>query len=68
MIDEHAINTKKLLNCLNTAKAISRTVINIGMQDLTEGRPHLILGLISQIIKIQLLADVNLKSTPQLIG
>ncbi|KAG4174792.1 hypothetical protein ERO13_A11G142600v2 [Gossypium hirsutum] len=28
---------------------------------------HLVLGLISQIIKIQLLADLNLKKTPQLV-
>ncbi|KAM0918803.1 hypothetical protein ACQ4PT_008621 [Festuca glaucescens] len=76
-IDERAINTKRMLNlweknenhtlCLNSAKAIGCTVVNIGTQDLAEGRPHLILGLISQIIKIQLLADVNLKSTPQLV-
>ncbi|KAL6899899.1 hypothetical protein ACP4OV_006557 [Aristida adscensionis] len=76
-IDERAINTKKVLNlweknenhtlCLNSANAIGSTVVNIGTQDLAEGRPHLVLGLISQIIKIQLLADVNLKSTPQLV-
>ncbi|GAB2279838.1 fimbrin, variant 3 [Dionaea muscipula] len=76
-IDERAINTKKQLNpwernenhtlCLNSAKAIGCTVVNIGTQDLVEGRPHLVLGLISQIIKIQLLADLNLKKTPQLI-
>ncbi|ONM32225.1 Fimbrin-2 [Zea mays] len=76
-IDERAINTKRVLNlweknenhtlCLNSAKAIGCTVVNIGTQDLAEGRPHLVLGLISQIIKIQLLANVNLKSTPQLV-
>uniref|UniRef100_A0A7C9A3S1 Calponin-homology (CH) domain-containing protein n=1 Tax=Opuntia streptacantha TaxID=393608 RepID=A0A7C9A3S1_OPUST len=76
-IDERAINTKKVLNpwernenhtlCLNSAKAIGCTVVNIGTQDLVEGRPHLIMGLISQIIKIQLLADLNLKKTPQLV-
>ncbi|KAK0588590.1 hypothetical protein LWI29_002948 [Acer saccharum] len=76
-IDERAINTKKVLNpwernenhtlCLNSAKAIGCTVVNIGTQDLIEGRPHLLLGLISQIIKIQLLADLNLKKTPQLV-
>ncbi|OMP04298.1 hypothetical protein COLO4_09752 [Corchorus olitorius] len=76
-IDERAINTKRVLNpwernenhtlCLNSAKAIGCTVVNIGTQDLVEGRPHLILGLISQIIKIQLLADLNLKKTPQLV-
>ncbi|GAB2285216.1 Fimbrin-5 [Dionaea muscipula] len=76
-IDERAINTKKVLNpwernenhtlCLNSAKAIGCTVVNIGTQDLVEGRPHLVMGLISQIIKIQLLADLNLKKTPQLV-
>ncbi|OVA06582.1 Calponin homology domain [Macleaya cordata] len=76
-IDERAINTKSVLNpwernenhtlCLNSAKAIGCTVVNIGAHDLVEARPHLVLGLISQIIKIQLLADLNLKKTPQLI-
>ncbi|KAF3774581.1 hypothetical protein EJ110_NYTH49278 [Nymphaea thermarum] len=63
-IDERAINTKKVLNpwernenhtlCLNSAKAIGCTVVNIGTQDLVEGR-------------IQLLADLNLRKTPQLV-
>ncbi|XP_010534263.1 PREDICTED: fimbrin-5-like [Tarenaya hassleriana] len=76
-IDERAINTKKDLNLwernenhtlgLNSAKAIGCTVVNIGTQDMVEGRPHLVLGLISQIIKIQLLADLNLRKTPQLV-
>ncbi|CAN4109942.1 unnamed protein product [Withania somnifera] len=76
-IDERAINTKKVLNpwernenhtlCLNSAKAIGCTVVNIGTQDLVEARPHLVVALISQIIKIQLLADLNLKKTPQLV-
>lgn len=76
-IDERAINMKRVINpwernenhtlCLNSAKAIGCTVVNIGTQDLVEGRPHLVLGLISQIIKIQLLADLNLRKTPQLV-
>ncbi|KAH6836827.1 Actin binding Calponin homology domain-containing protein [Perilla frutescens var. hirtella] len=76
-IDERAINTKRKLNpwernenhtlCLNSAKAIGCTVVNIGNEDFIEGRRHLVLGLISQIIKIQLLADLNLKKTPQLV-
>ncbi|KAJ7547565.1 hypothetical protein O6H91_08G092300 [Diphasiastrum complanatum] len=75
-IDERALNIKEKLNpwernenhtlCLNSAKAIGCSVVNIGTQDLAEGRPHLILGLISQIVKIQLLAGVNLKTTPEL--
>ncbi|KAI9078919.1 hypothetical protein K1719_039068 [Acacia pycnantha] len=63
-IDERAINAKNVLNpwernenhtlCLNSAKAIGCT-------------RHLVLGLIYQIIKIQLLANLDLKKTPQLL-
>ncbi|GAA0147126.1 non-motor actin binding protein [Lithospermum erythrorhizon] len=76
-IDERAINTRTDLNlweqnenhtlCLNSAKAIGCTVVNIGTQDLVEARPHLVVGLIAQMIKIQLLADLDLKKTPQLV-
>ncbi|MFS7963658.1 putative actinin-type actin-binding domain, calponin domain, EF-hand domain pair, fimbrin/Plastin [Helianthus anomalus] len=76
-IDDRAINKKKELNlwernenhtlCLNSAKAIGCTVVNVGSQDLAEAKPHLVLGLISQIIKIQLLADLSLRKTPQLL-
>lgn len=50
-IDERAINTKRVLNpwernenhtlCLNSAKAIGCTVVNIGTQDFIEGRVYL---------------------------
>lgn len=50
-IDERAINTKRVINpwernenhtlCLNSAKAIGCTVVNIGTQDLVEGRVSL---------------------------
>ncbi|KMT10082.1 hypothetical protein BVRB_5g118450 [Beta vulgaris subsp. vulgaris] len=76
-IDERAINMKSMLNPwernenhtlgLNSAKAIGCTVVNIDSQDFIEGRRHLVLGLVAQIIKIQLLADLNLKKTPQLV-
>ncbi|XP_074336372.1 fimbrin-1-like [Apium graveolens] len=78
-IDERAINTKVVLNpweknenhtlCLNSAKSIGCTVVNIGTQDLAEAehKPHLLLGLMSQIIKIQLISSLDLKKTPQLL-
>ncbi|XP_051915370.1 plastin-2-like isoform X2 [Hippocampus zosterae] len=68
-IDERTINTKKLtafttqenLNlALNSASAIGCQVVNIGAQDLKEGKPHLVLGLLWQIIKIGLFADIEL--------
>uniref|UniRef100_A0A671X3N1 Plastin-3 n=1 Tax=Sparus aurata TaxID=8175 RepID=A0A671X3N1_SPAAU len=68
-IDERTINKKKLtaftiqenLNlALNSASAIGCHVVNIGASDLKEGKPHLVLGLLWQIIKIGLFADIEL--------
>ncbi|KAL1549155.1 eukaryotic translation initiation factor 2 subunit beta-like [Salvia divinorum] len=50
-----------------SAKTIGCTDANIGTQDFIEGRRHLVLGVIYQIIKVQLMADLNLKNTPQLV-
>ncbi|XP_064313749.1 plastin-1 [Phalacrocorax carbo] len=75
-IDERAINKKKLtpftvsenLNlALNSASAIGCTVVNIGSQDLQEGKPHLVLGLLWQIIKVGLLADIEISRNEALI-
>ena len=76
-IDERAINKKESVNvyqktenqnlALNAAKAIGCQVVNIGAQDLIEGRPILILGLVWQIIKIQLMSQISLKNYPELI-
>eukprot|EP01038_Epipyxis_sp_PR26KG_P015488 gene15488-20902_t len=76
-IDERALNTKEGMNvyqksenlnlALNAARAIGCQVINIGSQDLIEGRPVLVLGLIWQIIKIQLLSMISLKNYPELV-
>lgn len=69
-IDERTINKKKLtafttqenLNlALNSASAIGCHVVNIGAQDLREGKPHLVLGLLWQIIKIGLFANIELR-------
>ncbi len=76
-IDERAMNIKENMNvyqktenqnlALNAARAIGCQVVNIGAQDLIEGRPILILGLVWQIIKIQLLSLISLKNFPELV-
>lgn len=74
-VDERVINRKpanafqwtennNLL--INSAKAVGLHIVNIGSQDLIEGRPHLVLGLVWQIIKRGLLAKVNLQLHPEL--
>ena len=52
---------------INAAKSIGLTVVNIGASDLMEGRPHLVLGLVWQLVKLCLLAKINLKENPNLI-
>ena len=49
-----------------SAKAIGCSVVNIGPVDIAEGREHLILGLIWQIIRRGLLAQVDIKLHPEL--
>ncbi|KAG2003234.1 actin cross-linking, variant 2 [Coprinopsis cinerea AmutBmut pab1-1] len=51
---------------ITSAKGIGCSVVNIGAADIAEGREHLILGLIWQIIRRGLLAHVDLKHHPEL--
>ncbi|XP_056281674.1 plastin-1-like [Pseudoliparis swirei] len=66
-IDERVINTKKLSTftmtdnlvlALNSASSIGCTVVSIDAHDLMAGKPHLVLGLLWQIIKVGLFADI----------
>ncbi|XP_036410287.1 plastin-1 [Megalops cyprinoides] len=76
-IDERVINTKKLTTftmnenlmlALNSASAIGCTVINIDAHDLQAGKPHLVLGLLWQIIKVGLFADIEISRNEALIA
>ncbi|KAJ7027977.1 calponin homology domain-containing protein [Mycena alexandri] len=51
---------------ITSSKGIGCSVVNIGSSDLAEGREHLILGLIWQIIRRGLLAQVDIKLHPEL--
>ncbi|KAI5888278.1 uncharacterized protein SCHCODRAFT_02587192 [Schizophyllum commune H4-8] len=51
---------------ITSAKAIGCSVVNIGSTDISEGREHLILGLIWQIIRRGLLAQIDIKLHPEL--
>ncbi|KAF8601521.1 fimbrin [Ceratobasidium sp. AG-I] len=78
-IDTRVLNTPKTKKGLNafqitennnivitSAKAIGCSVVNIGSSDIAEGREHLILGLIWQIIRRGLLSKIDLKNHPEL--
>lgn len=75
-IDERVINTKKLTTfkmtenlvlALNSASAIGCTVVSIDAHDLMAGKPHLVLGLFWQIIKVGLFADIEISRNEGLI-
>lgn len=76
-IDFRVVNVKPKKNAweiaenqqlaINSAKSIGCSTVNVGQEDLVQGRPHIVLGLIWQIIKIGLLHDINLKQHPELV-
>lgn len=79
-IDERVINKPgkktKTLNAfqmtennnivIESAKGIGCSVVNIGSGDLMDGREHLILGLIWQIIRRGLLGKIDIRLHPEL--
>lgn len=75
-IDERVINLGKNLSvfkvqenqnlALNSASSIGCSIVNIGAQDIIEGKPHLILGLLWQVIRIGLFAKISLERSPDL--
>lgn len=51
---------------LNSCVSIGCNVVNIGAEDLIEGKPHLCLGLLWQVIRIGLMAKITLRDCPGL--
>jgi plastin-3 len=75
-IDERAINKKNLTLytkhenltlALNSSQAIGCNIINIDAHDLSKGKPHLVLGLLWQIIRIGLFNQITLEHCPGLV-
>lgn len=79
-IDERALNYtagKKPLSIfqkmenlqivVNSAKAIGCSIVNVGPLDIRDKNMHIVLGLVWQIIRIDLLSSINLKCYPELI-
>ncbi|GLH06734.1 Filamin-A [Gryllus bimaculatus] len=74
-IDERAINKRNLTVytkhenltlALNSAQAIGCNIVNIDAHDLAKGKPHLVLGLLWQIIRIGLFNQITLENCPGL--
>lgn len=51
---------------INSAKAIGCVVVNVHSEDIIDGKEHLILGLIWQVIRRGLLSKVDIKYHPEL--
>ncbi|KAG5872861.1 hypothetical protein JTB14_002914 [Gonioctena quinquepunctata] len=74
-IDERAVNKEKLTLyrklenltlALSSASAIGCNVVNIDAHNLSNGTPHLVLGLLWQIIRIGLFNQITLEHCPGL--
>ncbi|MFH4974847.1 hypothetical protein AB6A40_001556 [Gnathostoma spinigerum] len=74
-IDERAINKRglnvyaeleNLMLGLMSAQAIGCNIVNIHADDLSKGKPHLVLGLLWQIIRIGLFNQIDLHHVPGL--
>ncbi|KAL3919200.1 MAG: hypothetical protein SGPRY_005718, partial [Prymnesium sp.] len=59
--------TENLNLAINAAVALGCRVVNIGAGDILSGSPHLVLGLLWQIVKACIMASLNLKASPKLI-
>ena len=71
-VDERAINKPKsgkslsiykihenMTLALNSAQAIGCNIVNIGAEDLEKGKPHLVLGVLWQIIRVSLIPNAS---------
>ncbi|KAK6191582.1 hypothetical protein SNE40_003233 [Patella caerulea] len=76
-VSEEAINktnlsvyrrSENITLALNSAASIGCNIVNIDAVDIQEGKPHLILGVLWQIIRIGLLSDINLAHNPGLVA
>lgn len=74
-IDERAINKKNLTLytkhenltlALVSSQSIGCNIVNIDAHDLAKGKPHLVLGLLWQIIRIGLFNQITLEHCPGL--
>jgi hypothetical protein len=59
--------TNNLGLALEGARKIGCNIVNIGPQDLANQTPHLILGLIWQVIRIDLLGQVSVEKHPEMM-
>jgi len=74
-IDMRAVNKKNLkvftihenqTLVINSASSIGCHLVNIGPEDLANGKPHLVLGLLWQVIRIGLFSKITLTEIPGL--
>lgn len=61
----HQINNHNL--AIDGAKKIGAIIVNLGAEDLLEGKPYLVFGLLWQIIKIGLLKELTTEKHPELL-
>jgi hypothetical protein len=77
-IDERVIDDRAELSrfqasenvqlALASARGCGCRLVNIGVDDVLEGKPNLVLGILWQLVRMQLLACVDLVHVPELLA
>ncbi|KXJ09695.1 Plastin-1 [Exaiptasia diaphana] len=62
----YAVHENQTL-AINSAISIGCRIVNIGAEDLASGKPHLVLGLLWQIIRIGLFSHITISEVPGLL-
>jgi hypothetical protein len=75
-LDERVIAVGKKLNtfsllsnitlALSTAKSLGLSIVNIGPPDIRDGTPHLVMGLVWQLVRLALMKSITLTEHPEL--
>lgn len=69
--DERSRTYHQLQNhllCIEGARRIGAKIVNVGPEDLVEGKPYLVFGLLWQIIKVGLLKDISVSKHPEMFA
>jgi hypothetical protein len=77
-LDERVIATRKKLNifsllanitlALSPAKSLGLSIVSIGPPDIRDGTPHLVLGLVWQLMRLALMKSITLTEHSELYG
>lgn len=71
IIEQPRNHFEQLQNCtavLNAGRELGLNIVNIGPEDIIAGKPHLILGLVWQLVRLDLVSSVTVSKHPEIVA